>query len=117
MTGAFAPASRAASSTVLKTGTPSCVVPPLPGVTPPTTFVPYSIICFVWNVPSLPVMPCTTRRVCLSTSTLNAFAPQFAIYLARNDRAVYHAVRANAELHGCGVAGQFKLGPHRRLRD
>src|SRR5712691_5449091 len=49
---------------------PSCVVPPLPGVTPPTTFVPYSTICFVWNVPSLPVIPCTTRRVDLSTRTL-----------------------------------------------
>ena len=38
----FAPVSRTASSTVLKTGNPSCVVPPLPGVTPPTTLVPYS---------------------------------------------------------------------------
>ena len=27
------------------------------GVTPPTTFVPYSIICEAWNVPSLPVNP------------------------------------------------------------
>src|ERR671916_2844999 len=113
MTDAFAPASLTASSTVLKTGTPSCVVPPLPGVTPPTTFVPYSIICFVWNVPSLPVMPCTTRRVCLSTSTLNAFAPQFAIYLARNDRAVYHAALANTEPRGRVVASQFKLGLYR----
>src|SRR2546423_14585494 len=78
MTEAFAPASRTESATVLKTGTPSCVVPPLPGVTPPTTFVPYSIICFVWNVPSLPVMPCTTRRVFLSTRTLNVAAPQVA---------------------------------------
>src|ERR671916_2860432 len=98
MTDALAPDSLTASATVLKTGTPSCTGPPLPGVTPPTTFVPYSTICLVWNVPSLPVTPCTTRRVCLSTRTLNAFAPQFAIYLARNDRAVYHAVRDNAEL-------------------
>ncbi len=29
-----------ASATVLKTGRSRCVVPPLPGVTPPTTFVP-----------------------------------------------------------------------------
>src|SRR6266849_4251155 len=70
MTEAFAPASFTASATVLNTGMPSCVVPPLPGVTPPTTFVPYSSICMVWNVPSLPVMPCTTRRVDLSTRTL-----------------------------------------------
>ena len=33
-----------ASTTVLKTGLSKCVEPPLPGVTPPTTFVPYSII-------------------------------------------------------------------------
>jgi hypothetical protein len=31
-----------ASCTVLKTAQPSCVVPPLPGVTPPTILVPYS---------------------------------------------------------------------------
>ena len=42
ITDAFAPVSRTASATVLKTGQPSCVVPPLPGVTPPTTFVPYA---------------------------------------------------------------------------
>ena len=34
---AFAPVALTASSTVLKTGQPSWVVPPLPGVTPPTT--------------------------------------------------------------------------------
>jgi hypothetical protein len=37
ITLAFAPVSRMASWTLLKTGQPSCVVPPLPGVTPPTT--------------------------------------------------------------------------------
>ena len=37
---AFAPSFSRASATVLKTAKPSCVVPPLPGVTPPTTFVP-----------------------------------------------------------------------------
>src|SRR5580698_7890327 len=42
ITDTFAPVSFTASSTVLKTGQPSCVVPPLPGVTPPTTLVPYS---------------------------------------------------------------------------
>ena len=40
MTVAFAPVSRIASWTLLKIGQPSCVVPPLPGVTPPTTVVP-----------------------------------------------------------------------------
>ena len=39
-----APAVLTASLTVLKTGLSKCNVPPLPGVTPPTTFVPYSII-------------------------------------------------------------------------
>ena len=34
-----------ASLTVLKTGRLRCIVPPFPGVMPPTMFVPYSIIC------------------------------------------------------------------------
>ena len=42
ITETFAPVSFTASSTVLNTGHPSCIVPPFPGVTPPTTFVPYS---------------------------------------------------------------------------
>ncbi len=45
ITDALAPVSRTASATVLNTGQPSCVVPPLPGVTPPTTFVPYACAC------------------------------------------------------------------------
>ena len=39
-TEALAPVCRTASSTVSKIGMPSTVVPPLPGVTPATTFVP-----------------------------------------------------------------------------
>ena len=39
-TEAFAPVSETASSTLSKTGKPSTVVPPLPGVTPPTILVP-----------------------------------------------------------------------------
>ena len=46
ITEAFAPVSRTASCTLLKTGQPSWVVPPLPGVTPPTTWVPYAAACF-----------------------------------------------------------------------
>ena len=42
MTDVFAPVAFTASATVLNTGHPSCVVPPLPGVTPPTTCVPYA---------------------------------------------------------------------------
>ena len=40
MTEAFAPVFSTPSRTVSKIGQPSCVVPPLPGVTPPTTVVP-----------------------------------------------------------------------------
>ena len=40
ITDAFAPVCFTASCTVSKIGQPSCVVPPLPGVTPPTTVVP-----------------------------------------------------------------------------
>ena len=40
ITVALAPVFSTASLTVLKIGQPSCVVPPLPGVTPPTTVVP-----------------------------------------------------------------------------
>ena len=59
--------SRNACSTVLNTGQPSCIMPPLPGVTPPTTLVPYSAQPLAWNVPSRPVMPWTIRRVFWST--------------------------------------------------
>ena len=40
ITDALAPVARTASWHVLNTGHDSCVVPPLPGVTPPTTVVP-----------------------------------------------------------------------------
>jgi hypothetical protein len=45
MTDVLAPSDSTASATVLNTGRPRCFWPPFPGVTPPTTFVPYSIIC------------------------------------------------------------------------
>ena len=41
-----------ASSTELKTGFPRCSIPPLPGVTPPTIFVPYSMDCSECNAVS-----------------------------------------------------------------
>ena len=47
MTVAFAPVFSNGLAMVLKTGQPSCVVPPLPGVTPPTTVcVPYAAAAF-----------------------------------------------------------------------
>ena len=57
MTVAFAPVLAFASATVSKTGRFKCFVPPLPGVTPPTIFVPYAIACSLWNVPCAPVKP------------------------------------------------------------
>src|SRR5581483_2417812 len=67
MTVALAPVFSTASVTELNTGQPSCVVPPLPGVTPPTTLVPYAAAPLAWNVPSRPVRPCTISFVFLST--------------------------------------------------
>src|SRR3984957_15758170 len=69
MTVALAPVFSTAWATVSKTGQPSCTVPPLPGVTPPTTLVPYSAQPLAWKVPSLPVIPCTISRVFSSTNT------------------------------------------------
>ena len=69
ITDTLAPVSRIASWTLLKIGHPSWVVPPLPGVTPPTTVVPYAAACFAWKVPSRPVSPWTTSRVFLSSRT------------------------------------------------
>src|SRR3990167_8867475 len=70
MTEASAPVSSTASATVLKTGRPMWVLPPLPGVTPPTTLVPYSSICSAWKVPCWPVKPWTMTFVFLLTKTL-----------------------------------------------
>src|SRR6185369_9084580 len=56
-----------ASSTVLKTGRPRCCDPPLPGVTPPTMLVPYSIACCEWKVPWVPVKPWQITLVALLT--------------------------------------------------
>ena len=65
ITDALAPVARTASSTVSKMGIPSIAVPPLPGATPPTTCVPYSIERRAWNWPILPI-PWTSKRVFLS---------------------------------------------------
>src|SRR6266446_1422831 len=58
-------------------------VPPLPGVTPAPTFVPYSIICCAWKVPSRPVKPWTIRRVFSFTKTLIPDLPQGPRLFAR----------------------------------
>ena len=83
ITEVSAPVFSTASCTVLKTGQPSCVVPPLPGVTPPTICVPYSAHALAWNVPSLPVSPCTISRVDLFTRMLmNSSQLQTAVILS-----------------------------------
>ena len=65
---AVAPVAATASATVSNTGmsVPSWAVtvwPPLPGVTPATTWVPYSLLRSPWNLPCPPVSPCTITFV------------------------------------------------------
>src|SRR3990172_4801884 len=66
-----------ASRTESYTGTPSTLEPPLPGVTPATTFVPKSSIARVWNVPWWPVIPWTSTlaRFVRRTATSPASGP------------------------------------------
>src|SRR5699024_5575974 len=66
ITDAVAPVAATASRTVLNTGRPRWVVPPLPGVTPPTILVPYAMACSEWKVPWLPVKPWQITLVFLS---------------------------------------------------
>jgi hypothetical protein len=54
---ALAPVAAMACSTVSNMGTPRTSLPPRPGVTPPTTLVPYLMHCFGVELPGLPVMP------------------------------------------------------------
>src|SRR6187455_1072659 len=70
MTLAVAPVCFTASATVSNTGRFRCFSPPRPGVTPPTTLVPYLRLCSVWKVPCWPVKPCTITLVFLLTRML-----------------------------------------------
>src|SRR5215471_3738299 len=54
---------------------PSKSLPPLPGVTPATICVPYSLHVRVWNWPVDPVMPWVTTLVLLLTRIDIARAP------------------------------------------
>ena len=72
---ASAAVSATASSTVSNTGRSRWVCPPRPGVTPPATWVPYSIACSAWNVPWRPVKPWTITLVLLSTRTAISSLP------------------------------------------
>ena len=85
-TEAFAPVALIASATVLKTGNVlpsiSTLCPPLPGVTPPTIFVPYLSMRAVCLVPSEPVIPWTTTLVCLLMKIAIYFAANSAAFAA-----------------------------------
>src|SRR5688572_20971154 len=83
---AFAPVFSTASSQVLKMGTltpffDSQNVPPLPGVTPATTCVPYSSIPLPCTVPASPVRPWTRTFVFLSTMMLIFSSQSFVLSL------------------------------------
>src|SRR5512134_2831458 len=96
MTVALAPVAFTASATVLNTGTPSTFEPALPGVTPPTIFVPYSSICWVWNVPTAPVIPWTRTFVFLLIQML-MFPPSIGLAGGGHDfdRCVLHVGRGD----------------------
>src|SRR5262245_7314755 len=93
---AFAPVLRTASATVLNTGSvffdcgPSQVLPPRPGVTPPTNFDPYSKHWSVWNVPDLPVIPWQITLVFASTRMLMTLSRAVAGWC--NQASVYYGV-------------------------
>src|SRR6186997_3300767 len=72
---AVAPVAATASATELKTGMPSTSVPPLPGVTPATTCVPYALLRSPWYLPWPPVRPCTMTLVSLLTKMAMSVAP------------------------------------------
>src|SRR5215831_5816207 len=96
MTVAFAPVFVTVSATVSNTVKPSWTRPPLPGVTPPTTLVPYSRICLAWNVPAEPVIPWTISFVSFPTRTdMNLGRP---FHVARRER--HHAARAVGHVVG-----------------
>src|SRR5579883_2867662 len=70
MTLALHPVALRACSTVSKIGIPSKSVPPLPGTTPATIWVPYSRQARVCSWPVAPVIPWVTTRVFLLTRML-----------------------------------------------
>src|SRR5690606_20884602 len=63
MNEAVAPVAATASATELKMGMPSTSWPPLPGVTPPTIWVPYAWLRRPWYLPWPPVRPWTMTLV------------------------------------------------------
>ena len=58
-----------------RSGSPRSSCRPCPGVTPPTTLVPYSRQPTAWNVPCFPI-PCTRTRLVLADQDAHARAPR-----------------------------------------
>ena len=87
---------------MLKIGRFSTVVPPRPGVTPPTTFVPASIISWVWNWPMRPDMPWTMTRVSSVMRMAMIRAPYSAATGCGRARTAARAAsaRVSAEMRG-----------------
>src|SRR5580692_5418909 len=116
-----APVFSTASCTVLKMGQPSCVVPPLPGVTPPTTWVPYAAQALAWKVPSRPVRPCTIKRVFLATRIDINTIPHYSHLSSRAKRETLVLACATSVASGehqdpalsLGMTGQNSLTPRR----
>src|SRR5512138_2226408 len=79
MTLAVAPVFATASATVSNTGRFRCFSPPRPGVTPPTIFVPYLMLCSLWKVPCWPVKPWQITRVFLLTRMLMVVCCSFSV--------------------------------------
>src|ERR1043165_9581513 len=106
MTVAWAPVFLTASATVSNTVKPSCTRPPLPGVTPPTTSVPYSRICLAWNVPAEPVIPWTSSLVSFPTRTdIGLNRPSHVAHVA-------HVARREGD-HAARPVGHVIGGRHR----
>ena len=68
------------SLTELKTGRSRCLLPPLPGDTPPTILVPYSMACLLWKVPYRAEI-CSTRQMRIAWRVERNVGRHFKMYL------------------------------------
>src|SRR6185437_12635455 len=108
-----------ACRTVSYTGVPSWLVPPLPGVTPATTWVPYSRHMRAWKLPSRPVMPWTSSRVFLSTRMAMALPGGGDDLLRRVLHVVGHRdleAAGGQDLPPLGHVGAFHADHQRQLQ-
>ena len=97
---AVAPVAATASATVSKIGMPSTSVPPLPGVTPPTTCVPYALLRRPWYLPCPPVRPWTITLVSALTKMAMSVAPVRRVRRPHGRRRAWWA-RRSASTRGC----------------